>query len=43
MDEWLELKFVDGGRGQKVVSSIQILRNTWSSMLEAKLESSQRE
>jgi hypothetical protein len=42
VDEWLELKFSDTESGQRVVSSIQTLRNTWSSVLEAKLQASQQ-
>ncbi|CAI7996256.1 Probable ATP-dependent RNA helicase DHX34 [Geodia barretti] len=42
VEEWLELKFVEASSGQQVVSCIQTLRNTWSSMLEAKLESSMK-
>ena len=41
VDEWLELKFSDAASGQQVVSSIQTLRNTWTKMLETKLEASQ--
>ena len=43
VDEWLELKFSEPGSGEQVISAIQILRNTWTNVLEAKLQASQSE
>ena len=40
-DGWLELKFPVTEDGQKVISVVQTLRNTWTHLLETKLKASQ--
>ena len=40
IDGWLELTFVSSEVGQQVVAALQTLRNTWTHLLELKLEAS---
>ena len=40
MDGWLEVKLQAGEEGQQVLAALQTLRNTWSHLLELKLEAS---
>jgi hypothetical protein len=40
VDGWLEVKLQSSETGQQVLTALQTLRNTWSHLLELKLEAS---
>ena len=40
VDGWLEVKLQDSEVGQQVLAALQTLRNTWTHLLELKLEAS---
>lgn len=40
VDGWLEVKLQSSEIGQQVLAALQTLRNTWSHLLELKLEAS---
>lgn len=42
VDGWLEVKLSSSEVGQQVLAAVQMLRNTWSRLLELKLEASKR-